>query len=103
MIELLIFICICWGLTNIISKGKIFEPMRDFLELIPGFSFLANLINCPMCLGFWIGLGVSYYIYSPTQHFLAFDSYFYVADGCVASGIIWVVYCMLEKCKCYDL
>lgn len=47
--DLLIFILICFGLTQILVYGKIFDKIR------PKTGKLGELFSCPMCLGFWVG------------------------------------------------
>lgn len=56
--ELLIFILGCTGLTVILVSSTILESARGFVARRSGF--LGKLINCPMCLGFWVGLFGSY-------------------------------------------
>jgi hypothetical protein len=53
--ELIIFILICYGTTNIVTNGRIFEPLRFFLK--QGYGF--KMLYCSMCVGFWVGLMVS--------------------------------------------
>jgi len=42
------------GLTIIMSSGGIFEKTRSFIS--KKSSFFGDLISCPMCLGFWVGI-----------------------------------------------
>lgn len=102
--DLVIYVLICWGLTNVITKGKIFEPIRNFFFDTPKLHFLSDLFNCPMCLGFWIGIGLSLLLYSPTAHYLSIIPIISaVADGFISSGTCWIIYCLLHKTGCYDL
>tara|TARA_B100000941_G_C28432492_1_gene515032 strand:+ start:237 stop:551 length:315 start_codon:yes stop_codon:yes gene_type:complete len=43
------FVLISWGLTQILVYGKIFDKVR------PTEGFLGNLFSCTMCTGFWVG------------------------------------------------
>lgn len=43
--NVLLFILSCFGLTNILVYGSIFNKIR------PKHYFF----NCPMCMGFWVG------------------------------------------------
>jgi hypothetical protein len=42
------------GLTIIMSAGSIFDSTREFVS--SKNKFLGELVSCPMCLGFWVGL-----------------------------------------------
>tara|TARA_B100000989_G_C19532196_1_gene470715 strand:+ start:5696 stop:6019 length:324 start_codon:yes stop_codon:yes gene_type:complete len=44
------FCLISYGLTQIIVYGKIFDPIR------PTKGKLGQLLECPMCTGFWVGV-----------------------------------------------
>jgi hypothetical protein len=42
-------------LTLIITKSRIFEPFRKWVEGDKPDSTLAYFIHCPQCVGFWVG------------------------------------------------
>ena len=44
------FSLITYGLTQILVYGKILNPIR------PKSGKLGQLLECPMCTGFWVGL-----------------------------------------------
>lgn len=44
------FCLISYGLTQILVYGKIFDQIR------PKTGKLGQLLECPMCTGFWVGL-----------------------------------------------
>jgi len=46
---MLIFLLSCYGLTNILVFGHIFDKLR------PKYKFF----HCPMCIGFWVGVALS--------------------------------------------
>ena len=56
---LFLFVLIGFGITTIITKSTLFEPLRDRLDN-GGDSISENfwglLIICPMCVGFWVGV-----------------------------------------------
>lgn len=58
MIELFVFILGCTGLTIIFVSSTILESVREFIS--NRSDFLGKMINCPMCLGFWVGMIASY-------------------------------------------
>jgi len=47
MYELIIFILVCYGATDIVVNGSLFEGIRNKLKW--------KLFCCPMCLGFHWG------------------------------------------------
>ena len=52
------FILAAFGLTQILVYGSIFNKIR------PTEGFFGELLHCPMCLGFWVGVflyGISFY------------------------------------------
>ena len=48
--ELLYFLLVSCGMTQIIVYGKIFDKVR------PKKGFFGNLFSCSMCTGFWVGM-----------------------------------------------
>jgi len=50
--ELLYFILVCYGMTQIIVYGSIFDKVRPNPEFLRGFG---KLFHCPLCMGFHVG------------------------------------------------
>ena len=48
--ELLYFILVAYGLTQILVYGSILNRIRPPKETMGGF------FHCPMCVGFWVGV-----------------------------------------------
>jgi len=65
MTELLTFILCAYGLTQILVYGKIFSRLR------PKKGTLAELANCPMCMGFHVGWILM--LLSPFTELFSFD------------------------------
>ena len=63
--ELLTFILIAYGLTQIIVYGDIFSSIR------PRTGHLGKLFNCPMCMGFHVGWILM--LLSPYTELFSFD------------------------------
>ena len=74
------FCLISYGLTQILVYGKILDPIR------PKSGKLGQLLKCPMCTGFWVGLFL-WFVKDYTQLF-NFDDSFVTAFllGCAASA-----------------
>jgi hypothetical protein len=52
---LLLSIMIVYSITTIIVDGSIFDTVKDFF-LNKKMYLINKLLNCPLCLSFWIGL-----------------------------------------------
>ena len=74
------FCLISYGLTQILVYGKIFDPIR------PKRGWFGQLLKCPMCTGFWVGLFL-WFVKDYTQLF-TFDNSFVTAFllGCASSA-----------------
>ena len=86
MTMFLCFILACYGVTNIVTSGKIFQWLRDLVSPISGLSYY---INCPMCVGVLVGMcwflaGVKPYIDAPFFVSMA-------ACGMISSGSCWII------------
>lgn len=57
--NLILFILVCYGLTNAITKELVFKWFRDFVDKYFPYSILKKIINCPTCCSFWVGLLIS--------------------------------------------
>lgn len=78
------FCLISYGLTQIIVHGKIFDPIR------PKSGKLGQLLRCPMCTGFWVGLFL-WFVKDYTQ-LINFDNSFITALllGCASSAASFI-------------
>ena len=47
------FILACYGLTQILVYGKIFDSIRPSKDSYRGWGLV---FHCPMCMGFWVGM-----------------------------------------------
>jgi len=55
MVDFLVFLFGCIGITSIIVDGEIFKPIKDYIEnKVP--KFINTLLNCYQCSGFWVGI-----------------------------------------------
>lgn len=80
VVELLVFVLVAYGLTQILCFGSIFETIR------PRHRFF----HCSMCVGFWVG--VFLFTLSPYTSLFSFD-YSPVTGfllGCLSSGTSYV-------------
>ena len=68
MNDMIIFILVFSSLSILLAKGEIFDPIKEIiLKHIPSFidEYVATLLTCSMCIGFWIGL-IGSFIYDMT-------------------------------------
>lgn len=106
MLTLLLFSLITFGLTTIITISKIGYFWRELAEKT--HKKLGELFRCPMCMGFWVGLGLSFWI-SPTEHLFLpkGESSFAIIrqlllDGILGSSVSWLLYCVTWKLALKD-
>ena len=57
MIQLILWSFIAYGMTTIIVYGAIFEKPRNWIKI--NYSFLGELISCPLCTSTWVGFFLS--------------------------------------------
>jgi hypothetical protein len=89
--ELLVWILVCYGITLVVTGSSIMAPVRDKSWKI--HKKLGELLNCPMCFGFWAGVGVSLLWASPTGiEFRGPEWYHHILDGFLASGTCWLLH-----------
>jgi hypothetical protein len=95
----------CYGITMLIVQSKIMEPLRlSFTD----DSLFHYMLNCMMCMGFWVGLFfTTYFKYSFSllffhqKNMVFFDDVIYrIFDASLISASIWFLYLIqlnLEK------
>lgn len=90
--ELFIFIIACYGASNIVVFGAIFESLQDHFASKADKSVVCNwisiLIGCMMCISFWFGVLLSVIYYSPAGP----EPWALWVNGCLASGSTWLLY-----------
>ena len=92
--ELLTFILVCFGCTNILAYGHIFDKIRP----------KPRFFHCPMCLGFWVGVMFSLLLETPVkidefpllEWIVGLNSYMKdgieaFACGCLSSGTSYIL------------
>tara|TARA_R110000772_G_scaffold149693_3_gene260397 strand:+ start:493 stop:864 length:372 start_codon:yes stop_codon:yes gene_type:complete len=114
LVELVVWSLAVFGTVNIICVGAIFRPFREWLmyaevdrtsdeiKLTPRKNtLLGKLVNCPMCLGWWVGALWGELVWSPADSFLvktlmsnfATDMAF---NGFLGSIICWLLYLSIK-------
>lgn len=86
--SIFILILLAFGITKIVNSGTIFDPLKAYLEK-KGYTFLLNLLNCPLCFGFWVGALIGWF-YGP---FFAWNILF---NGAFYAGCTWLLTCLSQ-------
>lgn len=77
--SLIYFILACYGTTQLLVYGTIFDKIR------PKEDFFGKLFKCPMCVGFWAGI-LNWFLFDIECGF--------ISAGCISSATSYVL-CML--------
>jgi hypothetical protein len=104
--QLLTFMIMAYGFTNILVYGSIFNGPRNFIReksldegsLIHNqWKFLIDMLSCMMCCSTWVGFFLGITIFSPTNQFFGTTPYFsWFFDGLFASGAVWAINGIIE-------
>lgn len=70
------------------------KELRRFLGRIPG---VGDLFYCPPCLAFWIALGLSAFVLSPTSLVVHIRWLSSILDGLMACGVVWLIHAVAER------
>ena len=103
--ELLIFILVAYGMSNILVWGSIFATPRTILHGLaatPGIhqpvcKFFSELIACMMCTSTWVGFFIGIFVYSPWNIIIGESLWYsWFFDGMFASGAVWAINAIVE-------
>lgn len=104
--EILIWILIAYGMSNILVYGSIFDTQRNYLKVLGYtegvplkgvFKFISDLISCMMCTSTWVGFFLSLTFFSPIQNMFGINQWYSIfLDGMLASGSVWMINSIVE-------
>lgn len=118
LVTLLVLMLSCYGGANGIVFSRLLMPLRLFVgyknikynemgEVIsadkrtsPVAKFLNKLINCPLCVGFWLGIIFSLTICSPCANTTVYGESNYLCvlfDGFLGSAGAWIMHLLFIK------
>lgn len=106
MIQVLVWMIMAYGLSNILVYGSIFNRPRTAINkwaedpdtiLNDFWTFLSDMLRCMMCTSTWVGFFLGIFIYSPLNQIIGeplWISWFF--DGMFASGAVWAINAIIE-------
>jgi len=104
--EILLWIFMAYGMSNILVYGSIFNGIREFLrkwgedESVPLnslASFISSLLSCMMCTSTWVGFFLGMFVCSLSYVYFNVSPYFsWFFDGMIASGTVWTINSIVE-------
>lgn len=93
---------LCYGITNILVQGSIFESFKRWLidkslvkysfytAIVSNLaSFILKIMNCPMCAGFHVGWFIGIFC-GP------FAWWNVIFNGAVFSGTTWIIFSIVQ-------
>jgi hypothetical protein len=106
MTQLVLWMILAYGLSNILVYGSIFNGPRNFINKmaandympLQGFwIFLSDMLKCMMCAPTWVGFFFGIFVYSPVNQLLGVTPYVsWFFDGFLASGSVWAINAIIE-------
>jgi hypothetical protein len=94
LVSVILWILAVYGMTTIIVSSVLFQPIRKRVEKI---APLHKLINCMLCMGFWVGVfwgGLYWNPFSQCEEYYR-DSHFLMDclfSGCFGAASTWIIY-----------
>ncbi len=96
MTQLLLFILSTAGLTIILTRSKIFKPVREYITLRNKnvfMKYLDSILSCSLCCGFWCSIIVYYLQFKNIDTQLVL----YTFTGAIMSNLIISVIIYLDR------
>ncbi len=89
--NIFVLILLAFGITKIVNSGSIFDPLKNYLSSKTNrlYKTLLTLLNCPLCMGFWVGAIIGY-LYGP------FPYWNIIFNGAFYSGCVWLLSCISQ-------
>ena len=106
MTQLVLWMIMAYGLSNILVYGSIFSSPRNYIfnqaehgtgKLTGIYKFLKGMLSCMMCTPVWVGFFFGIFLYSPVHEMLSVwscVSWFF--DGMLSSGAVWAINSIIE-------
>ena len=89
--KIFLFFLIAYGITQIIVDSYLLSNVRSYVQ--SKSRLLYTLVTCTMCTGFWVGCGLSVFIWSPSTEYFN-NGATWISDGFLISAAVWLIYCI---------
>ena len=89
LVSVILWILAVYGMTTIIVSSVLFQPIRKRVEKI---APLHKLINCMLCMGFWVGVFWGGLFWDPFSNANALYPMRLLFDGCLGAATTWIIY-----------
>jgi hypothetical protein len=97
---MVLWLFLTYGVTLIVTGSRVAEPLRRLVLRIPKFGYM---IGCPMCFGWWVGLGLSL-LGLGIAHGSPLPAWLVpIADAFCSSAWCWVMHVVLAKIGAEEL
>jgi uncharacterized membrane protein len=106
MTQLVLWMIMAYGMSNILVYGSIFSGTRNIINRISNtpaypmrsfFAFLSDMLKCMMCISVWLGFFFGIFVYSPVHQILGITSWgSWFLDGMLSSGSVWAINSIIE-------
>lgn len=97
--ELIKFILISWGFSNILAKMKISKSLRLREDGSYRTNPISQMLMCPACNGFWIGV----LLYLSGMNTINYSSLLdWLYSGFLSSGTCWIIFSLLDATGVYE-
>lgn len=102
LLQLFVLFVASFGFVQIIIDSSILaRPRKWMLRNSIYLLHLPKMIFCVLCLGFWVGVVTSIYLFSPARSafcgVLGYDWIYIAVDGFISSAIVYFMYTIQSK------
>lgn len=92
--SLALFLLAVFGVANAVA---VLKTRLVFEALFGKILILKDLIQCPPCVAFWVGMATSYFLLSPASAFCHKWWAAMLVDGFAALGAVWLLHLKAER------
>lgn len=86
LVKFIIWSLVVFGVVNGVVFSTLLRPPVAWIS--SKSKFMAKLLSCPMCFGFWVGMLASFTISSPSGNF--------IGDAFLGSCTSWLIFLFIR-------